>query len=118
MPVIQVEVDVKPGTDRNPINPGARGRVPVAFLGSEEFDVSTVDVATVRMGGDDGASSERAGLEDTNGDGLTDLVLHFPVRDTGIVCGDDVVIFAGLTDSGDDISGVGEIETVSCARKK
>jgi hypothetical protein len=44
-----VPVDVKPMSCRNPINSGQRGVLPVAIVGTEDYDVSQVDPATVRL---------------------------------------------------------------------
>ena len=46
---IPISIDIKPGSDVNPINLGSKGTTPVAILGSETFDVTTVDVASVRF---------------------------------------------------------------------
>jgi len=46
---IPVEIDIKPGSDPNPINPGLKGLVPVAILSSPEFDATQVDPATVNL---------------------------------------------------------------------
>jgi len=61
--------------------------VPVAILGSATFDVTTVDVSSVGFG-PAGANPVRTGsLEDVNGDGFLDLVLHFRQQDTGLAPG-------------------------------
>ena len=45
-------LDIKPGSYPNPINPSSRGVVPVAILGSEGFDVRTIDAATIELDDD------------------------------------------------------------------
>jgi hypothetical protein len=94
---IEVDVDIKPGGDENPINLRAGGKsgrgnanVPVAILSTDDFDAATVDVSTVTLGNDDSDvvgvivkknGSFQAGLEDVDEDGDLDLVLHFSVAE-------------------------------------
>jgi hypothetical protein len=51
IPKIEVPVDVHPTSCPNPVNVGSKGLTPVAILGTETFDVSTVDPATVMLQG-------------------------------------------------------------------
>jgi hypothetical protein len=48
---ITVPVDVKPTSCRNPFNVGQKGVTPVAVLGTDEFDVTQIDPATVTLEG-------------------------------------------------------------------
>ena len=83
---IGVLVDVKAGSDPNSINLGSHGVVPVAFLTTADFDAATIDPITVTLRGEDfeGFVAVRgrkgtvpmASLEDVDGDGDYDLVLH------------------------------------------
>lgn len=82
-------IDIKPGSEENPINPDSRGVIPVAVLQTDEFDPTSEDVR-YRFGAPDvvadggGARSAHGGhVEDVNGDGNDDLVLHFPTEETG-----------------------------------
>jgi len=85
----QVAVDIKPGSCPNPLNLAGRGVLPVAVLGTEDFDVNSIDIASIRL---EGLPALRSGLEDvatpvTDGnecdciaqgpDGHTDLTLKF-----------------------------------------
>jgi hypothetical protein len=51
VPPIEVPVDIKPMSCPNPINTGQKGLIPVAILGTEDFDVATIDPAGVRLEG-------------------------------------------------------------------
>ena len=42
-----VAVDIKPGTCPNPLNVRSRGVLPVAILGTDEYDVETIDPETI-----------------------------------------------------------------------
>lgn len=46
-----VAVDIKPTSCPNPLNVRSRGVLPVAILGSEDFDVDTIDVASIFLVG-------------------------------------------------------------------
>jgi len=86
---LAVAVDIKPGSCPNPLNPSSRGVLVAAVLGSEDFDVTGIDAASVRLGG---AAAVRSHYEDVAApvldgnecqcntlgpDGYIDLVLHF-----------------------------------------
>ena len=44
-------IDIKPGSCPNPFNGKSKGSVPLAILGSADFDVTTVDPATITLEG-------------------------------------------------------------------
>jgi len=46
-----VHIDIKPESCPNPVNSNSRGVVPVAILGSADFDVSQIDVSTILIEG-------------------------------------------------------------------
>jgi hypothetical protein len=48
---IEVTLDIKPGSCPNPINTRARGVLPVAIAGTADFDVSQIDVSTLKLEG-------------------------------------------------------------------
>ena len=61
IPKIEVPVDVHPTSCPNPINVGSKGLTPVAILGTADFDVSTIDPATIML---QGISPIRWAIED------------------------------------------------------
>ena len=100
---------------RNSINPKSKGKVSVAILTTATFDATTVDPSTVRFGATGTeAAPVHSTLEDVDGDGDIDLVLHFNTQDTGIVCGVTSVSLIGETLSGQIIAGSDSIKTVGC----
>ena len=60
-------LDIKPGSCPNPFNRKSRGVLPVAVLGTMDFDVTTIDVSTVRLARADGVGGEVAPLEGPSG---------------------------------------------------
>jgi len=84
-----IDVDIRPGACPNPLNLNSRGLLPVAILGSEDFDATTIDIASVRLAG---VAPIRSTFEDVaapasnltacdcttaGADGYTDLMLKF-----------------------------------------
>jgi probable HAF family extracellular repeat protein len=109
-----VAIDVKPGSSENPINPRSNGVISIAILSTNSFDPSTVDQASVEFGPNQALATGRGQLQDVNGDGLPDLVLHFRTQDSGIQCGDTSVSITGQTVDGTPIQGSDSITTVGC----
>ncbi|HEX6386458.1 MAG TPA: hypothetical protein VF177_17440 [Anaerolineae bacterium] len=113
---ISVAIDIVPGSDTNPINPWSEEVIPVAILTTAEFDATTVDPLSVRFGPNGAREDDgQAQVEDVDGDGSLDLLLHFHTQDTGIECGDTVAYLTGRTFRGQAIVGSDSITTVGCA---
>jgi len=93
-PVVEVEIDVRPGSEQNPINLGSRGVIPVAILTTEEFDASTVKPASVWFAG---AAPKRWTREDVDGDGDEDLLLHFRIQELELDEGSTAATLMGET---------------------
>ena len=106
-------VDIKPGSDPNSINIKSMGVVPVAILGSPEFDATTIDPTTLAFG-PAGAPAVSYSIEDVDGDGLLDLIAHFAQKATGIACGDTGATISGNTLAGVPIDGTDSVNPVPC----
>ena len=106
---VPVEIDIKPGSDPNTINPKSTGTIPVAILSTAGFDApSEVDKTSLTFG----RTGDEASLafctksdEDVNLDGLLDIVCHFNTLATGFQVGDTEGILKGLTMNGVPIEG-------------
>lgn len=112
-PLRLVDVDIKPGSDPNFINPFAPALIPVAILGSGTVDVTGVDLATLKFG-----PGGAARVDDVNEDGefvddddFLDLVVHFRPAETGIAIGDTEACLTGKTLGGVPILGCDDVRT-------
>jgi hypothetical protein len=72
--IVRLIVDVKYGSNPNCIKNNAHGLLPVAFIGSPDVDVTTIDQSSVSYLG---ATVERCAIEDVNMDGIDDLSCKF-----------------------------------------
>jgi DNA-binding beta-propeller fold protein YncE len=115
VPPATVAIDIKPGAFPNSVNPGSHGVIAVAVLTSPGFDAATVDPSTVVFGPLGAPAQGGAGhLEDVDGDGDLDLVLHFSVQASGIACGTTSATLTGTTFGGQAIEASDSIRTVPC----
>jgi hypothetical protein len=90
---VMVYFDIKPGSCPNPLNVRSRGVLPAAILGTENFDVTQIDLMTLQLmrDGVGGVMPLRWSYEDVgtpfmgipcdchamHGDGIMDLTLKF-----------------------------------------
>lgn len=91
-PAVNVTIDIKPGSCPNPVNTKSSGILPVAVLGSNDYDITTIDPASIRLAGIEPLRSSyedvAAPVLDSNDcncteagpDGLLDLTLKFETQ--------------------------------------
>ena len=99
-PMLGIYIDIKPESCPNPLGARSVGVLPVAILGTEDFDVTTIDVATIKLAG---VSPIRSNFEDVGTpldkddecdchdegpDGYMDLTLKFDRREIIAALGD------------------------------
>lgn len=96
-----LSLDIKPGSCRNPLNRKSRGKLPTAILGTADFDVSSIDLASAELSRADGLGGsvgplvgksnikdvgtpfdgELCGCAEERGDGIDDLSMKFSVAE-------------------------------------
>jgi len=124
MPVVlTVEIDIKPGSDPNPINPKSKGLVPVAIFSSTEFDATQVDPTSICLAGANVAVRGKgnklmAHEEDVNGDGLVDLLVQVETQDFDDLGDGGTVELTGTTFDNQAIVGYDEVIIVPKKKNK
>ncbi|MDL1975789.1 MAG: hypothetical protein LWX55_13650, partial [Deltaproteobacteria bacterium] len=108
--VLPVEIDIKPGSEPNCFNNDGHGVIPVAILGSEDFDVTTIDAGSVMLEGlavkAVGKSNKLlAHYEDVDSDGYDDLVVQIEDDDLIFEEGDTTAMVTGNLNNGMPIQG-------------
>ncbi|KGK97722.1 hypothetical protein LI82_08045 [Methanococcoides methylutens] len=111
MIVTKINIDIKPGSFPNSINPNSKGVIPVAILSTDVFDATMVDPVTVVFGPND-VSPLRWATEDVDKDGDLDLVFHFRTQETGVEAGDTEATLTGETFDGTNIEGTDSVKIV------
>jgi len=119
---LSVSIDIKPGSYPNCMNVNNHGVIPVAILGSEEFEVSTIDVSTLSFAGLEvrvkGNDLPQCSLEDVSGDfnspegapdGYPDLVCHFIDDEAQWEPGESTATVTGQLNDGRSMEGTDEI---------
>jgi hypothetical protein len=108
--VTLVDIDIKPGSDHNPINNDGHGVIPVAILGSPDLDVTFILPWTVELEGMPVKTVGKQGkllahYEDVNGDGLDDLVVQILDVEGTLAEGATIALLTGELIDGTLIGG-------------
>ena len=107
-PLATVKIDIKPGSLSNAINLGSGGNVPVAIFSTEAFDATTVDPTSVLLAGAKirmKGKGYQSNVEDVNGDGLMDLVVHIETTALDPTLFSEKAVLEGMTFGGMMIRG-------------
>ena len=114
--VLDVDIDIKPGSFPNAINRESKSTVPVAILGASGLDASDVDPATVALAGAPVKTKKngtlQATLEDVNDDGLDDLVVHVVTEELDLDEDDTVAVLEGELYDGTPLEGSDSVKIV------
>jgi len=118
-----VGIDVLPNDEANVVYPNRSGNLPVAILSAPDFDATQVSVNSLKINGlpwspTSGAIADLVGVQNVDGEHGPDLVVTFPVQESGIFCNDtDVAITGNVYGSeyySEYISGSGDIDASDC----
>lgn len=122
MSVKQVVFEVKPGSKQlAPLNPSAKGRVPVAIFGAVDFDVSTIQQDSLTFGAtgkENSLGKCQPNYKDINKDGYVDLLCHFDNQAAGFTSGDVEAKLKGKTKADQAFEGQSLLKVIPSHRKK
>jgi hypothetical protein len=111
-----VAIDIKPNSPQNTINLGSNGVVPVAILSSATFDATTIDPLTVTLASAPvklkGNGRPQAVVQDVNGDGRLDLVVHIQTQALQLSANDTQAVLEAETFGGTAIVGTDFVRIV------
>jgi len=114
--LMQVQIDIKPGSYPNSINLGSGGVVPVAILSGAGFDATQVNPATVELAAAPvqlrGKGTPMASFQDVNGDGLLDLVVQVTTESLVLSETDTQAVLTGSTFDGVRLTGSDTVRIV------
>ena len=110
---LTVDIDIKPGSDPNCFNINGHGVIPVAVLGSGDFEVSQIDLASLSFGGlavrVRGNKGPLCSHEYSNNDDYLDLVCHFEDDSTSWSTGNGEATVTGNLHDGSSFEGTDSI---------
>ncbi|NQT31812.1 MAG: hypothetical protein HQ588_05705 [Deltaproteobacteria bacterium] len=108
--VIEVLIDIKPGSEDNCINLESKGVVPVAVLTTDGFDASDVNPGTVVFA--EYVSWVRWVMCDVDGDGDLDMLFHFKTQLLDLDESSTEATLTGETTDGQLIEGTDVVKMV------
>ena len=122
---IEAQIDIKPGSYPNSLNINGHGVIPVAILGSADFDVTNINIETLSFAGLElrvkGNGSPQCSIQDVSGDftnpegapdGYPDLVCQFVDNPDNWIPGDGAATLTGELNDGAPFEGTDDIRVV------
>lgn len=113
--VIEIIIDIKPGSKQNNINLKSKGVVPVAVLTTVDFNAATIDPDTAEFAG---AEPVRWKLQDVDDDGNDDLMFHFRTQELDLDQDSTEAMLTAQLLTGEEVSGTDEVRIVPSKKSK
>jgi len=115
--VVEVPIDIHPGSEQNVIQLESHGVLPVAILSTQEIDATTVDPMTVRLAGSPVRRTSSGKLlcqaEAVNDDFRVDLLCMVETDALQLSAGDTVATLEAVTFDGTRIQGQDEVRVLA-----
>lgn len=110
----QVSIDIRPNSEFNKVVPQSQGLIPVAILGTYNFQAESIDEETLEFGPEKAKPFKKINLvKDVNGDKIADLVIFFKNPETGIGILDKEACLTGQTKDGVSFEGCDKVSIKS-----
>lgn len=107
--VQRVDIDVKPGDGNNCFNVNGHGVIPVAILGSDMLDVTSIDTSSLSFGGlrvrVRGNGNPQCSVDYSNEDAYLDMVCQFVDDSSAWIAGTDDASLTGSLLDGSNFAG-------------
>ena len=110
-----VNIDIKPGSDLNPINIKSKGTTPVAILSDQFFNAKDVVISSVLLAD---ASPRKSSFEDINNDGFQDLILRFDTQSLQLKATATIVVLTGRLNDNTLIKGSDSVKIIQSVNKQ
>ena len=110
-----VNIDIKPGSDPNPINIKSKGVTPVAILSDQFFNAKDVVISSVLLVD---AKPKKSNIEDVNNDGFQDLVIHFDTQSLNLSTTSTEAVLIGSLNDCSLIKGTDAVRVLSVPEKR
>jgi len=105
---IPAVIDIKPNDDSNVINLNGNGVIPIAILTTDDFDATQIEPSSIIAEPGGGTIAHKKGhIEDVNGDGRDDLLIH--IGKSSLTLKEDGDITISGTKLGIPFSGSGDV---------
>jgi hypothetical protein len=102
---VEVEIDLKPGSNPSTVNLGSVGVTPLAVFGKAGFDATQIDTSSLEINGQAanvavrGKGKALINFSDLNYDGFIDAVLHFETEGLALMNNAPLMLTGALLDS-------------------
>lgn len=107
----ELDIDIRPGSEVNRVNPEGPGVVPVAILSPSDVPLQQLDRGTLRFGDSGSETRGPTFWRDVGGDGDIDLIGIYRTRLTGWTCASGYGFVTARLYSGQYISGSDSVVT-------
>jgi len=112
--VIEVIIDIRPGSNQNNINLKSKGVVQVAVLTTDSICAEMIDLGTVEF---TGATPRHWSYEDVDDDGDDDIIFHFRTQGLALDQNSTEATLTAQLLTGEEVTGTDDVRIVPSKKK-